>query len=115
MAGFKQSIVLRQDLGLSEGKKISQACHACLGAFQKAGNDVINSWQDSGAKKVALKADDEETLRRLFEQAKRKDLPAYLVTDAGRTELEPGTVTCLGVGPADENDIDAVTGELELI
>jgi len=54
-------------------------------------------------------------LVRLFEEAKRNGLPAYLVQDAGRTELDPGTTTCLGVGPGPEDAVDAITGQLELV
>jgi len=57
MPGYKQSIVLRKDLGLSEGKKIAQACHASLGSVKKADNDTVGSWEDTGAMKVALLAE----------------------------------------------------------
>jgi PTH2 family peptidyl-tRNA hydrolase len=42
-------------------------------------------------------------------------LPVELIRDAGRTQVEPGTVTCCAVGPADSARIDAVTGELSLL
>lgn len=115
MPGYKQSIVLRKDLGLSEGKKIAQACHASLGSVKKADDDAVRSWEEAGAKKVALLADNEQKLVRLFEEAKRSGLPAYLVQDAGRTELDPGTTTCLGIGPGPEDALDAITGQLELV
>ena len=38
-----------------------------------------------------------------------------LITDAGHTVVEPGTITCLGIGPDEEGKIDAVTGELPLL
>ena len=39
---------------------------------------------------------------------------AEIITDAGHTEVPPGTVTCIGIGPAEEHVIDAVTGKLQL-
>ena len=42
-------------------------------------------------------------------------LPWSEVTDAGHTQIAPGTTTCISVGPAPENLIDKVTGELSLL
>ena len=98
---------------MSEGKKIAQACHASLGAFEKAEGDDADSWKGQGMKKIVLKVSSEEDLLDCYRKAKRKGLPAKLVRDAGRTELEPGTATCVGIGPEREDRIDSVTGSLE--
>ena len=42
-------------------------------------------------------------------------MPHKLVEDAGRTELEPGTQTALGIGPARPAEIDTVTGDLNTL
>lgn len=42
-------------------------------------------------------------------------LHTILITDAGRTQVEPGTVTCVGIGPALASKIDKVTGELKML
>jgi PTH2 family peptidyl-tRNA hydrolase len=42
-------------------------------------------------------------------------MPIYLVQDAGRTELPKGTVTCLGIGPDEDEKIDKITDELKLL
>ena len=36
------------------------------------------------------------------------------ISDAGRTEVEPGTFTCMAIGPNYEHIIDRITGHLKL-
>ena len=35
--------------------------------------------------------------------------------DAGHTVVEPGTITCLGIGPDSEEKIDRITGKLKMV
>lgn len=114
MATIKQAIVMRDDIGMSRGKMIAQACHASLGAYNKASKEQKDKWKKEGGRKIVLDAG-ENDLVDILEKAKRNDLPAFMVKDAGRTELEPGTQTAVGIGPAEEDKIDTVTGELRLI
>ncbi len=110
----KQALVLRTDLGMSTGKLISQACHASLKAYKKASSEERSEWESGGQKKVVLDIGDDDLLER-FQRAKRNDVPAALVKDAGLTEIEPGTETAIGIGPADESKIDSITGDLKLL
>lgn len=114
MTEYKQVIVVRTDLDLSEGKLAAQVSHASLGSYKKSNSEVRGEWGSSGSKKVVLAAGDEK-LEELLQDAKGNKIPAYLVKDAGRTELEPGTVTALGIGPAEEDKIDSITGHLKLL
>jgi PTH2 family peptidyl-tRNA hydrolase len=116
MAGtVKQVVVLRTDLGLSVGKMAAQACHASVSALLMAEHDEIRAWLEYGQTKIVLEAASEELLRRLAEQCEEEGLPFQLIADAGRTEVEAGTVTALGVGPAEGQKIDRVTGKLGLL
>ena len=111
---FKQTIVVNEELDLSKGKLAAQAAHASLGAYEKSSSEAIEEWRSSGQKKVVV-GSGEKSLEDLFRQAKRNKIPAHLVKDAGRTEVKPGTVTALGLGPAEDDKIDAITGDLKLI
>ena len=112
---MKQVIVMRADLKMSRGKIAAQACHACLGAYKKAEDRVIKRWETEGEKKVVLKVNDLEELFEIYELAKVTNMPIYLVHDAGHTELPRSTITCLGIGPDDEEKIDKITQDLKLL
>lgn len=112
---YKQVIVIRKDLKMSEGKKCAQSAHASLGAFRKAKKSVVSQWEKHGEKKIVLEIGSRNDLLKLFEKAKKEKLPVSLVKDAGLTELESGTVTALGIGPDESKKIDKITGKLKLL
>lgn len=115
MVEYKQVIIVRQDLKLPKGKLAAQVGHACVEAFTKADSSVQASWRVLGQKKVVLKVADEKTLKNFFIDAKNAGLPVALITDAGKTCIAPGTVTCLGIGPAEEDKIDLITEDLGML
>lgn len=112
---LKQVIVVRDDLKLTKGKMAAQVSHASVGAVLKTHKDDLKKWQDIGMKKVVLKVPDLETLLKYKRKAEDAGLVVALITDAGHTHLDPGTITCLGIGPDRAEKIDKVTGDLKLI
>jgi len=112
---YKQCIVLRDDLKLSKGKAAAQAAHASLLSCERAPVRDRKRWKEQGQKKVVLKVQSLEELYAVKDDAKKLRLPCALVEDAGLTEIPPGTVTALGIGPARAEEIDKVTGHLELL
>ena len=60
-----------------------------------------------------LKVPDERALFEFKAMADAAGIVNCVITDAGRTEIAPGTVTCLGIGPAPESAVDKITGELK--
>lgn len=115
---YKLVVVVRSDLKLSQGKLAVQVAHAavnCALACKKSEPDWFRAWYDEGQRKVVLKVNELEELRDLQAEAKSARLPHSLVQDAGLTEVPPGTVTCLGIGPGPEKVIDKLTGSLSLV
>jgi PTH2 family peptidyl-tRNA hydrolase len=111
---MKQAIVARADLGMGEGKLAAQVAHASLMASEDADRRDRSEWKGEGQKKVVLAADGESQLFELADEAEREGLAHAIVRDAGHTQLEPGTVTALAVGPARDDLVDRVTGDLPL-
>lgn len=111
---MKQVIVARGDLDLGPGKLAAQVAHGAVSAADAADRAMRDDWVAAGQRKVVLRAPDERALHDLEAMAVADGLPTALITDAGHTELNPGTVTVLAIGPAAADAIDAVTGELPL-
>jgi PTH2 family peptidyl-tRNA hydrolase len=113
--GLKQVILVRMDLKLPKGKLAAQVAHASVDAVSKTDRKLLDRWNEGGAKKVVLKAADEKELLALQQQARDAGMKSSLIADAGRTVLEPGTITCLGIGPDLESKIDKITGKLKVL
>ena len=115
---YKQVIVFRFDLKLSKGKIAAQAGHGAVSAAEEArkrNREWWKAWMDEGQCKIVVKVKNEEELLALEKQAKNLALPCALIIDRGLTEVPPGTITCLGIGPAPSEIIDKLTGKLPLL
>jgi PTH2 family peptidyl-tRNA hydrolase len=115
---YKQVIVVRSDLKMGRGKTCAQVAHASLSSAEKAmksEKDWYEAWRREGQKKVVVKVQSERGLFELYEMAKGQRLPCYIVNDAGLTELPPGTTSALGIGPAPNEVVDKITGDLKLL
>ncbi len=116
--GHKMIIAVRDDLKLSKGKTAVQVAHAsvnCALASSKNDKKRFKAWHDEGQKKVTLRLKDLQQLYELKSKVEAAGVTTSVISDAGHTEVEPGTVTCIGVGPADERLIDRLTGDLKLM
>lgn len=112
MSELKQVILIRKDLKMSPGKIGAQAAHAAVEATLKSDKGIVSSWRNSGMKKITLKVNSKDELYKYLQEAKDFGFVTALITDAGRTEIAPGTPTCLAIGPDNEDKIDSITGEL---
>lgn len=115
---LRMAAIFRADLPLSPGKLAAQAGHAFLTVWREAADkfpERIHSYDDFGQTKLVLLAPDLATLTRIYAKARERNIPAALISDAGRTELEAGTVTVLGLGPMSKTDSNALTRGLSLL
>jgi peptidyl-tRNA hydrolase, PTH2 family len=103
----KQVIIVRKDVGMGKGKISAQVAHASVGAYRKAKKldaKKVAEWEREGGRKIVLKGTLEEIME--FKQwADGEDVVSYLVQDAGHTQVEPGTVTALGLGPESDEKL----------
>lgn len=51
----------------------------------------------------------------LAHKAIQRGLPAYIVQDAGRTQIAAGSQTVLAIGPGPKSVVDQITGHLSLL
>ena len=115
---YKLVIAVRADLGLSRGKLAAQVGHAAVDCELRArryDRPGFRAWYDKGQRKVVVKIPDVACLHALRNEARAAGLTTALITDAGLTQVPPGTVTCLGLGPAGEAELDRLTGDLKLL
>lgn len=106
------------------GKIAAQCSHATLACYKAlAGNPDPNSterkmlarWEKYGQAKIAVQLKSQDEMLQLCRKARGMGLTAEVVKDAGRTQIEAGSMTVLGVGPAPKSLIDEVTGHLKLL
>jgi PTH2 family peptidyl-tRNA hydrolase len=112
---YKQVIVVRKDLKMGRGKLAVQVAHASLDAYRRSGPGARKEWEDSGSKKVVLKVGGLKEILEIHRKAREMGMPCSLIRDAGKTQLPPGTVTALGIGPCRDEEIDRLTGKLKIL
>ena len=124
---------MRKDLGMRKGKMISQGAHASMKVFFdrmrkkdkyqymlnlpacELGEEMAR-WIDSIFTKITCGVKSEEELLDIYNKAKEAKLPCSLIQDAGKTEFKGvPTNTCCAIGPANEEAINKITGELSLL
>lgn len=122
----KLVLVVRTDLGMTKGKIAAQAGHATLACYKtlsKAASkdpngkaaQILKAWERRGQAKIAVQVKSEEELLLLQGTARSLGITAEVIADAGRTQIESGSLTVLGVGPAPKSEVDGVTGGLKLL
>lgn len=111
-----------------KGKYIAQGAHAALkavldlGVFVEdevvvyfEGHDALRDWIKGQFTKICTYVETEEELLDVYNKAKEKGLICSLITDAGHTEFNGvPTITCCAIGPAWSDELEEITGHLQL-
>jgi len=103
---------------MGKGKIAVQVGHASVTASEETRRrrpEWWKAWYDEGQRKVVVKVKSESDLDDLREIAEELGLVAAIIHDSGLTQVEPGTATCIGIGPAPAELVDKVTGDLPLL
>lgn len=101
-------VVVRESLGMSPGKIAAQVGHAidllleyyyvslALDPVERQGHyhSLMKAWKEESRRKVALRADEKE-----WEKLKAEFPEAFIVRDAGLTQVEPGSETVVALWP----------------
>ena len=112
----KLAVVVRTDLDMGRGKTAAQVAHAAVAAtLASLGTTDFAAWLAEGQPKVVLKVGTGGQLEDVVRQARASGLPVEVISDAGRTQVTPGTLTCCALGPAETQRIDTVTAGLALL
>lgn len=113
---MKQAIVIRKDLKMSCGKIAGQTAHASLRAYWATPKEDRDNWTyNFNEVKVVLKVQGKDELEKIIEKCEDFNIPFSWVFDAGKTQIEPNTLTAVGIGPYDSELIDSIVGDLKLL
>jgi PTH2 family peptidyl-tRNA hydrolase len=107
---------------MSPGKFAVQVAHASVGAIiepvqgfcRMTVSMTAANWFEEGFRKIVLKVPGKKELYELMSECLEQKVPYFAVKDFGLTELEPNTLTCIGIGPELNEKIDKITGKLRL-
>ncbi|KAI0428991.1 PTH2-domain-containing protein [Xylaria sp. FL1042] len=122
----KLVLVVRTDLGMTKGKIAAQCSHATLACYKtlsrtaarqptSAEAKILQRWERLGQAKIAVQVKSQDELLTLMGKARSLRITAEVIQDAGRTQIDPGSLTVLGVGPAPKSLVDQITGGLKLL
>ncbi|EAL45805.1 peptidyl-tRNA hydrolase, putative [Entamoeba histolytica HM-1:IMSS-B] len=115
---YKMVFCVRNDLKMGKGKIAAQCGHAvveCVLKSLQTQPDVLKYWHEHDQTKVALRVDSLEQILELEKQANQEGIVNGLITDLGRTQIAPNTITVLGIGPDTVSKINKITGHLKLL
>ena len=115
-------LIVNKELGMRPGKIGAQTGHAVAGIlfkYYKSGKTltqnkklVFEKWAGGGNAKIVLKANSEEwvQLKKFIDWD-----TDFIVRDEGRTQIESGSETVIGIFPMSKNETPAIIKNMSLL
>ena len=114
----KMVLVVNTELEMGKGKVAAQCGHAAVACFKAAlveEPQLVATWERTGQTKVVVRGGGEESLLAVSKAGRQAGMVVAEVRDAGRSQVEAGSLTVIGLGPANNLLIDKVAGKLKLL
>jgi len=111
---------------VNTGKIAAQCSHATLACYKRLSREtqrdsnslearILRRWEQMGQAKIAVQVKSQDDILQLMGVARSLGVTAEVISDAGRTQIEAGSLTVLGVGPAPKSVVNQITGHLKLL
>lgn len=91
-------VVLRKDIRMGKGKFSVQTAHAIVSLLSEKGMN----WDFNNKPIEIWTVKSEEDLLGINRRIQKLKINSSLIRDAGKTQLDPGTKTAVGIGPINE-------------
>ena len=115
-------ILVRTDLSMQKGKMVAQgghAVHLALRAVEKSGSvaaaEWMQIWERGSYPKIALKLEGHDWFSWMATALSDAGVIHAVVVDEGRTVVEPGTVTAVGLQPMPKARAEEYVGKMKLL
>ena len=82
---------------MSKGKIAVQAAHSACKAMIISEAEILRDWNNGSFVKIMLEALSDKHIYTIEKYLNDNDIHCVTICDEGRTEIEPGSVTALGV------------------
>ena len=116
---YKMVFVVNTELKMGVGKIAAQVGHATLALYrllqtQPSWKEQCKKWEETAMTKIAVQGQSTHHLLELKHRAYELRLPSIIVHDAGRTQVEPGSLTVFAIF-GKVADVNEITGKLKLL
>jgi PTH2 family peptidyl-tRNA hydrolase len=115
-ASVAMVLLIRQDLKMRRGKMGAQFGHGSLGAFLKVAKHyppLGMAWAEGNSIKKFFYVPNQDEMERIEELARERGYLTKIIADAGRTQIEAGSLTVLAIAPVPLDDVKTLVQGLK--